>query len=111
MQKRSYNMGMYNAYQKTAQVGIVKACLRYIEDPNRSIFLRIFLALTPLLIVWIVSPLDLIPEVILGPFGLTDDVLIIASLFLLIRLANSFYREKRYVKPNKRIKEAEIIDI
>ena len=104
-------MVMYNAYQKTVQVGIVKACLRYIEDPNRSIFLRIFLALTPLLIVWIVSPLDLIPEVILGPFGLTDDVLIIASLFLLIRLANSFYREKRYVKPNKRIKEAEIIDI
>lgn len=102
---------MQNAYKKTAQVGIIKACLRYIEDPTRNIFLRIFLALTPLLIVWIISPLDLIPEVILGPFGLTDDVLIIAGLFLLIRLANSFYRQKKYVKPNKRIKEAEIIDI
>lgn len=102
---------MGKAYKKTAQVGIIKACLRFIEDPNRSMFNRVFLALSPLLAVWILSPFDLMPEVILGPLGLTDDILILIGLFLLIRLANSFYREQRYVKPQKRIDEADIIDL
>lgn len=102
---------MKNAYKKTAQVGIVKACLRFIEDPNRNIFQRTFLALTPLLIVMVLSPLDLMPEILLGPLGLTDDVIILIGLFLLIRLANSFYKEKRFVKPHKRDKDEDIIDI
>jgi uncharacterized membrane protein YkvA (DUF1232 family) len=87
---------MTGSYKKATQAGIIKACLRYIEDPNRSIISRAFLAMTPLLIVWIVSPLDLIPEFILGPLGLTDDALIMISLFLLIRLANRFYKDKKY---------------
>jgi len=102
---------MGKAYKKTAQVGIIKACLRFIQDPNRSMFQRVFLALSPLLAVWILSPFDLMPEVILGPLGLTDDILILIGLFLLIRLANSFYREQRYVKPHKRINDDTIIDM
>jgi uncharacterized membrane protein YkvA (DUF1232 family) len=102
---------MSKAYKKTAQVGIIKACLRFIEDPNRSLIQRVFLALSPLLAVWILSPLDLMPEIILGPLGLTDDILILIGLFLLIRLAHNFYKEKRYVKPQKRIDEADIIDL
>lgn len=93
---------MATTYEKTARVGFIKACLRYIEDPNRSLLTRIFLALTPLLVFWIISPLDLIPEVILGPVGLADDGAIIIALFLLFRLAISFYSEKRYVKPIKK---------
>jgi uncharacterized membrane protein YkvA (DUF1232 family) len=87
-------------YEQTVRVGIFKACLRYIEDPNRNLFTRIFLAISPLLAVWILSPLDLMPEIILGPLGLTDDVLILIGMALLIRLANSFYKEKRYVRPS-----------
>lgn len=102
---------MGKAYKKTAQVGIIKACLRFIEDPNRNIFQRVFLALTPLLAVGILSPLDLMPEILLGPLGLTDDIIILIGLFLLIRLANSFYREKRYVKPHKQIDDSNIIDL
>lgn len=96
---------MANTYQKTAQVGIIKACLRYIEDPNRNIFSRIFLALSPLLAVWILSPLDLMPEIILGPLGLTDDILILIGIFLLVRLANNFYRYQKFVPKNKRIEQ------
>ncbi len=91
---------MSKMYEQTVRVGIFKACLRYIEDPNRNLFTRIFLAISPLLAVWILSPLDLMPEIILGPLGLTDDVLILIGMALLIRLANSFYKEKRYVRPN-----------
>lgn len=87
-------------YQKTARVGLVRACLRYIEDPNRNIIARLFLAVSPLLAVWILSPFDLLPEILLGPLGLTDDVLLLIGMFLLIRLANSFYKEKRYVRPS-----------
>lgn len=90
-------------YEKTVRVGIVKACLRYIEDPNRNLFTRIFLAISPLLVVWILSPLDLMPELVLGPLGLTDDVLIFIGLFLLVRLASNFYREKKYRPINKQL--------
>ena len=93
---------MTEMYKKTAKVGFIKACLRYIEDPNRSLISRIFLALTPLLILWIVLPLDLIPEIVLGPIGLADDGAIIIALFLLFRLAISFYSEKRYVRPTNK---------
>lgn len=89
---------MADQYKQTVRVGILRACMRYIEDPNRSMISRIFLALAPLFIVWVVSPLDIFPEAFLGPLGLTDDALILISLILLIRLANNFYRTKRYVK-------------
>ncbi len=91
---------MSKAYEQTARVGILRTCLRYIEDPNRNLFTRLFLAISPLLVVWILSPLDLMPELILGPLGLTDDVLLLIGLTLLIRLANSFYKEKRYRRPS-----------
>ena len=94
---------MATIYEQTVRVGIVRACLRYIEDPNRNLFTRIFLAISPLLAVWILSPLDLMPEILLGPLGLTDDVLILIGLFLVIRLANNFYREKKYIPPKSRL--------
>lgn len=102
---------MKNFYEKTARVGIVKACLRLLEDPNRAWWQRLLLALTPLFIVWVILPLDLIPEMFLGPLGLADDSILLVTMFLLIRLANSFYSEKKYVKPNKKIDEKDIIDL
>jgi uncharacterized membrane protein YkvA (DUF1232 family) len=87
---------MEKLYIKTAKVGIFKACLRFIEDPNRNILLRLALAASPLLAVWVLSPFDLLPEIIVGPLGLTDDILITAGIIFLVRLANGFYKEKRY---------------
>ena len=100
-----------NFYQKAPHIGIIGACLRMIEDSNRSKLQRLFLALTPLFILWIISPLDLVPEVFLGPLGLADDSIIIITLFLLIRLAVSVYSEKRYVKPDKDKSGKDIIDL
>ncbi len=96
---------MAKIYEQTVRVGIIKACLRYIEDPNRNFFSRLFLATSPLLAVWILSPLDLMPEILLGPLGLSDDALIFIGMFLLIRLANNFYREQRYVPPHKQLQD------
>jgi uncharacterized membrane protein YkvA (DUF1232 family) len=101
---------MNKAYVNTAKVGVFKACLRYIEDPNRNIFSRIFLAISPILAVMILSPLDLLPEAFLGPLGLTDDILILVGLFMTIRLANNFYHNKKYSK-KANIKESNVIDI
>lgn len=100
-----------NFYQKAPHVGIIGACLRMIEDSSRSRLQRLFLALTPLLLLWVISPLDLLPEVFLGPLGLADDSIIIVTLFLLIRLAVTVYSEKRYVRPKKDKNGKEIIDL
>ena len=94
---------MAKMYEQTARVGYIKACQRYIEDPSRSLISRLFLALAPLFILWVVSPLDIIPEAFLGPLGLADDTAILIALFLLMRFAISFYAERRYVKPNKKL--------
>lgn len=102
---------MANFYQKAPHVGIVGACLRMIQDPKRSKLQRLFLALTPLFIIWVISPLDLIPEVFLGPLGLADDSIIIITIILLIRLAVSFYSEKQYVRPTKDKNGNDIIDL
>lgn len=102
---------MKEFYQKTAHVGIVQACLRMIDDPKRAWWQRLLLALTPLLIVWVISPLDILPEIFLGPLGLADDSVIVVTTFLLIRLAVSVYSEKKYVKPNKKYDKKDIIDL
>lgn len=98
-------------YKKTPRVGIFQACLRMIEDPNRSKIQRLLLALSPLFIVWVLSPLDLVPEVLLGPLGLADDSIIIITLILLVRLAISVYSEKKYVRPTKNANGKDIIDL
>lgn len=102
---------MSSFYQKTPPVGIFAACLRLIDDPKRAWWQRLFLALTPLFIVWVISPLDILPEVFLGPLGLADDSIILVTIFLLVRFAVSFYKEKRYVKPNKKVSQNDIIDL
>jgi uncharacterized membrane protein YkvA (DUF1232 family) len=102
---------MSNFYQKTPHVGIVKACLRFIDDPNRPWWQRLFLVFTPLVIVWIISPLDLIPEAFLGPLGLADDSILIVTLFLIVRFAYSFYSNQMYVRPTKDKNGKDIIDL
>ena len=99
---------MKGLYTKTARVGLIRACLRYIEDPNRSLWSRVLLAVSPLLILWVVSPLDLVPEIILGPLGLADDGAILIAVILLVRLALSFYSEKRYVQPPRKHVESTV---
>ena len=94
---------MSGFYTKTTRVGLIRACLRYIEDPTRSFVSRAFLAVSPLLVLWVISPLDLVPEIVLGPLGLADDTAIVIALILLARLAVSFYAEQRYEKPRKHV--------
>ncbi len=102
---------MGSFYQKTVHVGIIKACLRFIEDPNRPKWQRVILAFTPLFIVWVISPLDILPELFLGPLGLADDSIILITLFLLMRLAVTFYSEQRYVRPKMNANGKDIIDL
>jgi uncharacterized membrane protein YkvA (DUF1232 family) len=98
-------------YIKTAHVGIIKACMRFIDDPTRPWWQRLMLAFTPMLIVWVISPLDILPEAFLGPLGLADDTIIIVTMFLLMRLAVTFYSERKYVRPKKNAKGKDIIDL
>jgi uncharacterized membrane protein YkvA (DUF1232 family) len=102
---------MKNFYQKAPHVGIIGACLRMIEDKNRNKFQRLLLVFAPLLLLWVLSPLDILPELYLGPLGLMDDGIILITLFLLIRLAVSFYSEKQYVRPQKDKNGNDIIDL
>ncbi len=102
---------MADFYKKTPHVGIVQACLRFIDDPNRPWWQRLFLVFTPLFIVWIISPLDIVPEVFLGPLGLADDTILIVTLFLIVRFAYSFYSNKKYVRPTKDKNGNDIIDL
>ncbi len=102
---------MSQLYVKTARVGLLRACLRYVEDPQRNIVLRGILALSPLLLLWVLSPFDALPEIVLGPLGLADDTAILVTLFLLMRFAVSFYSEKRYARPTKDKNGNDIIDI
>lgn len=102
---------MSKLYTTTPRVGLIRACLRYIEDPTRSFVSRAFLAISPVLVLWVISPLDLIPEAVLGPLGLADDTAILIALFLIMRLAGSFYKEKRYMKPATKIEKDNVIDV
>jgi len=102
---------MKSFYKTTARVGFIRACLRLIEDPNRSKWQRILLAFAPLFVLWVLSPFDLLPEAFLGPLGLADDGIIIITFVLLIRLAVSFYSEKKYVPPTKDKNGNDIIDL
>lgn len=102
---------MKGKYTHTAHVGILKACMRFIDDPNRPKWQRLMLALTPLFFVYVISPLDLIPEMFLGPFGLADDGLIVISILLIARVAVTFYSEKKYARPTKNAQGKDIIDL
>lgn len=98
---------MKGVYENTVRTGFIRACLRYIEDPNRPLIARLVLIASPLLIIWVISPLDILPEAFLGPLGLADDGAIVLTLFFIIRFALSFYRDKRYVNPAKRLPEGD----
>lgn len=102
---------MKGFYTHTARVGLIKACMRFIDDPNRALWQRIVLALTPLFIVYVISPLDIIPEIFLGPLGLADDSIIVVTVFLLARVAVSFYSEQKYSRPTKNAQGKDIIDL
>jgi uncharacterized membrane protein YkvA (DUF1232 family) len=92
---------MKGYYTSTAKAGLIKVALRFIEDPNRNLFARLFLAVSPLLLIYIISPLDIVPEIVLGPLGLADDGAILFTLFFIMRFARSFYVNTKYTPTNK----------
>ena len=102
VKQNGYTRCMTVLYKQTTRVGILRACLRFIEDPTRNILLRAVLALAPVLIIYVLSPMDLVPELVLGPLGLADDSAILISVFLTMRLASNFYREQRYSAPSRK---------
>ncbi len=48
---------------------------------------------------YILSPLDLVPEIFLGPVGLIDDVSVLGVLTLLVRRLIRMRRELPFEKP------------
>ena len=86
---------MKDGYKNTPPVW---NCQRLSADekiPTEVGFQHFYLCLAPLFIIWIISPLDIFPEALLGPFVLPDDTILVVTLFLLVRLALSFYSEKK----------------
>lgn len=53
-----------------------------------------------LAIIYLISPIDIIPEALLGPFGLIDDG---AALIYIIATISSLNEEKKVKKGNKYI--------
>jgi hypothetical protein len=46
-------------------------------------------------LIYIVSPLDFVPEALLGPLGFTDDALVIAGwLFVTVRMIKAWRRSR-----------------
>ncbi|GER37854.1 hypothetical protein STAS_14279 [Striga asiatica] len=64
---------------------LLKRLLRDIMDPQRSlpfvIRARVYLAMM-VSFIYVISPVDIIPEALLGVFGLLDDVIIVFICFL-----------------------------
>lgn len=57
------------------------------EDVNSSRFTRGELIMMLVALVYIVSPVDLLPELIAGPLGLTDDAAAVAAIMAIVTQA------------------------
>ncbi|MED6205101.1 hypothetical protein PIB30_015012 [Stylosanthes scabra] len=77
---------------------LLRRLLRDFSDPRRSLPLviraRVYIAMI-LSVVYIISPIDIIPEGILGIVGLLDDLLIVLICFLHVA---ALYRSVLYLR-------------
>ncbi|XP_028770515.1 E3 ubiquitin-protein ligase RNF170-like [Neltuma alba] len=77
---------------------LLRRLLRELMDPHRSLPLvikaRVYMAMISS-VVYIVSPVDIIPEAMLGIFGLLDDLLVALLCFLYVA---SLYRSLLYFR-------------
>ncbi|KAE8646587.1 E3 ubiquitin-protein ligase RNF170 isoform X5 [Cucumis sativus] len=75
---------------------LLRRLLRELHNPQRSLPLvirtRVYIAMV-LSVIYTVSPIDIIPEALLGLFGLMDDILILLICFLYIA---AMYRSVLY---------------
>ncbi|KAI4331772.1 hypothetical protein L6164_016729 [Bauhinia variegata] len=77
---------------------LLRRLLRELMDPHRSLPLviraRVYIAMI-LSAVYIISPVDIIPEAILGVVGLVDDLLVVLICFLHVA---AIYRSVLYIR-------------
>ncbi|XP_022151701.1 E3 ubiquitin-protein ligase RNF170-like [Momordica charantia] len=77
---------------------LLRRLLRELLDPQRSLPLviraRVYIAMV-LSVVYTLSPIDIIPEAMLGVFGLMDDIFILLICFLYIA---AMYRSVLYYR-------------
>lgn len=79
-------------FAQERKAGIVTACFRLIRDRNVSALDRFVLSLWPL---YLASPVDPLPEVVLGPLGLADDAAVFARAMYLALVVAQRYRNTR----------------
>jgi uncharacterized membrane protein YkvA (DUF1232 family) len=69
-------------------LALALALMHLPNSPLRTIAMRVLAgALVLLMPLYVVSPVDLIPEIALGPFGIVDDVVAVALAFVAGRYA------------------------
>jgi uncharacterized membrane protein YkvA (DUF1232 family) len=73
-------------------VGIFKACARLVKDPNVSRVDKIIMCTW---YIYLLSPIDPVPELLLGPIGVVDDVGVGFRAAYLIFQAHKYYRYRR----------------
>jgi uncharacterized membrane protein YkvA (DUF1232 family) len=67
---------------------IVRLMVHLLSDPRVFLLDKVFVAGT---LVYIISPFDFLPELIAGPFGLIEDLLL--ALIVLYRLLSNPYND------------------
>lgn len=71
--------------------GKLKAAVLALRDPNTPILgklgiIAIGVGALLVMVAYGISPIDLLPEALLGPFGLVDDVILIPTLLFVLSL-------------------------
>jgi uncharacterized membrane protein YkvA (DUF1232 family) len=86
-------MAKISARKAAETVGIFKACVRLVKDPSVGWVDKIIMCGWS---VYLLSPVDPIPELLVGPIGLADDTAVGLRAAYLIYQAHKFYRYRRY---------------
>lgn len=75
-----------------SKVGIIRAGMRFLRDPHARTLDKLILVLWPL---YLASPVDVLPELVLGPLGLADDTAVaLRALYLVFYAARRYRRRK-----------------
>jgi uncharacterized membrane protein YkvA (DUF1232 family) len=82
-------MAKIPARQATGIFEIFKACLRLVKDPNVGKVDKVIMCTWW---IYLLSPIDPIPELLVGPIGLADDAAVGLRAAYLIHQAYKYYR-------------------
>ena len=70
--------------------GKVGSVLRFLNDRGGSLKDKAFFVAG---LIYVISPVDILPELVMGPLGLTDDLWVVLALWRMSRGAEKAYKD------------------